>query len=218
MKTKHRVFLLSPAKVTGKRAAILMRPEAQFDLAKRLRHKGAPLGEVFSFMSSLYFRGKLTYARAFAAPPYGLPGAMVITSGLGLVAADRIVSLGDLAAIAAIPIDSAHPRYVESVTRDGLALREAVGAACSVILLGSVATSKYVGPLSAIFGDRLFFPKDFVGRGDLSRGGLLLRSVKSGTELPYAPLDRITRHGSRPPRLHRLPVAGSNSSTRGVSQ
>jgi len=34
----------------------------------------------------------------------------------------------------------------------------------------------YVGALAAAFGDRLRFPVEFVGRGDMSRGGLLLRS------------------------------------------
>ena len=38
-----------------------------------MRDGGAPIGEVFSFLSSLYFRGKLTYAQRFAAPPTGVP-------------------------------------------------------------------------------------------------------------------------------------------------
>ena len=62
-----RVFLLSPASCHGERARLLLRDEACFDLALRLRGEGAPLGEVFSFLSGLYFRGKLAYARAFAA-------------------------------------------------------------------------------------------------------------------------------------------------------
>ena len=44
------------------------------------------------------------------------------------------------------------------------------------VLLGSVATDKYVGPLLDVFGDRLYFPATFAGRGDMSRGGLLLRA------------------------------------------
>ena len=47
-----------------------MSDRATFDLAVRLRGPGgAALGEVFSFMSGLYFRGKLAYARTFPAPP-----------------------------------------------------------------------------------------------------------------------------------------------------
>ncbi len=51
------------------------------------------------------------------------------------------------------------------------------------MLLGSVATGKYVDPLTEALGDRLRFPGDFVGRGDMSRGGLLLRCVREGREL-----------------------------------
>ncbi|MCC6143789.1 MAG: hypothetical protein IT368_08275, partial [Candidatus Hydrogenedentes bacterium] len=38
------VYLLSPANCAGKRAAMLMRQEAQFDLALRLRTCGATVG------------------------------------------------------------------------------------------------------------------------------------------------------------------------------
>ena len=79
------VFLLSPASTSGRRAAMLLRDSAQFPLARALRSPGgAPLGDLFSFCSSLYFRGKLTYARAFGRPPAGLCGAFVITPGEGL--------------------------------------------------------------------------------------------------------------------------------------
>jgi len=67
-----RLYLLSPANVHGKRAQRVKRAEATFDLAARLRTQGAPLGEVFSFMSGLYFRGKLTYAKTFGAAPAGI--------------------------------------------------------------------------------------------------------------------------------------------------
>src|SRR6185503_15179829 len=82
---RKRIYVLSPAHTGGKRGALLFRPGAAFDLAVRLRTEGAPLGEVYAFISELYFRGKLAYAEAFAAPPDGLPGALVITAGLGLV-------------------------------------------------------------------------------------------------------------------------------------
>ena len=63
-----RVFLLSPARSDGRRAKMLLNPRAEFSLAVRLREPdGAEIGEVFSFLSKLYFRGKLTYAREFAA-------------------------------------------------------------------------------------------------------------------------------------------------------
>src|SRR2546426_247399 len=71
------------------------------------------------------------------------------------------------------------------------------------VLLGSIATGKYADLLLDILGDRLLFPPSFVGRGDMSRGGLLLRCVRAGMELPYAPLQGAIRHGPRPPKLPR---------------
>ena len=41
----------------------------------------------------------------------------------------------------------------------------------------------------------------FVGRGDMSRGGLLLRHASNGVELDYAPIAGAVLHGKRPPKL-----------------
>ena len=71
------------------------------------------------------------------------------------------------------------------------------------MLLGSVASGKYTGPLLEVFGERLLFPADFVGRGDMSRGGLMLRRALSGIELPYIPVQGAQLRGARPPRLER---------------
>ena len=70
-----------------------------------------------------------------------------------------------------------------------------------MILLGSVASGKYVDLLGEVFGNRLRFPAEFVGRGDMSRGGLLLRCVVERRELAYIPVAGAVRHGRRPPRL-----------------
>jgi hypothetical protein len=78
-------------------------------------------------------------------------------------------------------------------------LRESPPA--KVVLLGSVATGKYVDHLLDAFGDSLVFPSDFVGRGDMSRGALLLRAAASGTELTYQPVKGAVRRGSRAPRV-----------------
>ena len=64
-----RIFLLSPVNCAGKRARQLMSDAAQFTLARELREGGAQLGDVFTFCSELYFRGKVAYARRFARPP-----------------------------------------------------------------------------------------------------------------------------------------------------
>jgi hypothetical protein len=200
----HRIFLLSPANAGGERAAILFRSAAAFDLAVRLRTTGAPLGEAFAFISGLYFRGKLAYAQAFANPPAGLPGAFVITSGMGLMPPETVVTLEHLRAVAAVPIDAANPIYRDPLERACRSVVDLAGDDCDFILLGSVATVKYLEPMVAIFGDRLLFPEEFVGRGDMSRGGLMLRSARAGEELTYIPVGSATRHGKRPPKLPKL--------------
>lgn len=177
---------------------------AEFDLAVRLREGSAQLGEVFAFISGLYFRGKLAYSAAFAAPPAGVPGSLVITSGAGLVPPDARVGIEQLRRIASVPIDAADPRYREPLERDARLLEAAIGRDGDVVLLGSVATTKYLEPLLAIFGERLLFPPDFAGRGDMSRGGLMLRCVRAGVELPYTPVLGAALHGPRPPRLPRI--------------
>ena len=70
-----------------------------------------------------------------------------------------------------------------------------------IVLLGSIATPKYVDPLLEIFGERLLFPAEFAGRGDMSRGGLMLRCVSAGVQLTYVPLASATRHGPKPPKI-----------------
>jgi hypothetical protein len=200
-----RIFLLSPAHCGGERAALLLREDARFDLARRVRQApGAPLGEVFSFLSGLYFRGKLAYAHAFAAPPAAQPGIYVITPNEGLRRHDDLVDRARLRRFARVDIDAGDVRYQGPLSRDARGLAEAIGPACEVVLLGSVATGKYLEPLAAALGDRLCFPLDFVGRGDMSRGGLLLRCVRAGRQLEYARVAGAVRRGPRPARLERL--------------
>ena len=194
-----RVFLLSPAHCGGQRARILTNPRAEFDLARRLRAPGgAPLGEVFSFMSGLYFRGKLAYARAFAGTG---DDVHVITPAEGLKPPDVMVDLRRIEHYATVDIDADDARYRDPLLRDVRALLARRPAGTRFVLLGSVATGKYVDPLHEVLGDRLVFPPAFVGRGDMSRGGLLLRCADAGEELDYAPVVGSTRHGPRPPRL-----------------
>ena len=200
----RRIFLLSPANAGGERATMLLRHGADFELAARLREHGAPLGEVFAFISGLYFRGKLAYAAAFADPPHGLPGTFVIAAGRGLVPPDTPITVDQLREIASVPVDAAEPRYREPLERDCHTLVEVAGAGCEFVLLGSVASAKYLTPLSGVLGERLVFPAEFVGRGDMSRGGLLLRCARAGSELAYEPVGSATRHGPRPPRLPKL--------------
>jgi hypothetical protein len=201
-KFRNRIFLLSPAYAGGKRAQMILSERAQFDLARRLRSRErATLGEVFVFLSGLYFRGKLAYAQAFARAAEGMSGVLVITPTRGLVDATTRVSLGDLREFAEVDIHEDDPRYRRPLMRDAKRLAKKLSAECEVILLGSIATGKYVDILLENFQHRLRFPVDFVGRGDMSRGGLLLRCAVDKTELPYISVIGAVRSGQRPAKL-----------------
>jgi hypothetical protein len=182
-----------------------MRDGAASPLAARLRDGGASLGEVFAFMSSLYFRGKLTYAKTFCAPPAGWPGVLVIAPGRGLVDPDVMIRVSDLLDMAGVPVDDEHSKFREPLMRDARALAPALGDDGRAVLLGSVATDKYVEPLVRVFGDRLVFPPTFAGRGDMSRGGLILRCASANTPLEYVPVRGAPRHGPKPAKLGRVP-------------
>jgi hypothetical protein len=205
-----RIFLLSPANCGGIRAKMIMAPAAQFALARQLQAPdGATLGDVFSFVSGLYFRGKLAYARRFARPPDPLDsvtagGVLVITPNAGLRAAETPVTLESFRAFSEASIDLGNRRYRDPLEQGARTLLDAVGPDCDVVLLGSIASGKYVEVLQPIFGAKLVFPPAFVGRGDMSRGGLMLRCVTAGVELEYAPIAGAVRHGARPPRLEPL--------------
>jgi hypothetical protein len=202
-----RIFLLSPANCSGPRAQMLLSDRARFDLALRLRSgEGVAIGEAFAFVSGLYFKGKLAYALEFARPPEpDLPltasGALVITPSAGLRAAETAVTVDALRAFAAVDIAANDPRYRKPLITSARRIADEVGQDCEVVLLGSIASAKYVEVLIDIFGERLLFPTEFVGRGDMSRGGLMLRCVRSGQELTYAPVKGAVRHGPRPPKL-----------------
>ena len=196
------VFLLSPASCGGRRAALLFGGRGTFPLAERLRAgEAVALGEAFSFLSGLYFRGKLAYAEAFAAPPPGVAPTYIITTNRGLLEPGAPVSAADLRAFAEVDIDASDPRYRQPLLQAARAIGERLADETHVVLLGSIASGKYVDVLSEVFGARLRFPIEFVGRGDMSRGGLLLRCVDAQRELMYVPIVGTARRGARPPRL-----------------
>jgi hypothetical protein len=198
------IFLLSPAHCGGRRAQLLFRDEASFPLALQLRGAGAPLGEVFAFLSGLYFRGKLAYGRAFSRTSVTPHGVLVITPGHGLIDPDLIVTLDDLRAIAEVGVEPDEPRFRAPLETHAAALAASLSGEDRVILLGSIATGKYVDVIEQHLDGRLRFPAEFVGRGDMSRGGLLLRCVERRSELEYIPIAGAVRHGPRPPRLEPL--------------
>ena len=181
----NRVFVLSPANCNGLRARWVLKKNSRSELAQRLRGDGAPLGEVFSFLSALYFRGKLAYAQAFADPPFHCPGIMIITPTAGLVPHDTVVRVSTLRGFSRGRIHLKNRGYSSLLQRTAKELAPRLGADCELVLLGSLATGKYLDILAPIYGDRLRVPEKFIGLGDMSRGGLLLRCVRENRQLTY---------------------------------
>jgi hypothetical protein len=196
-----KLFLLSPASLNGLRAQQLMSPRATFDLAVRYRAEdGVEIGDAFAFMSALYFRGKIAYARTFAVPSpvIGGDGIFVITSGYGLVPPDWRITEERMKRMRRIDIDASTRNYVKPLKEHAELIARAIEPEpdAQIVLLGSVATGKYVDVLRPFFGDKLRFPSAFAGLGDMARGGLMLRAARAGRELDYVTLDANRR---RPP-------------------
>jgi hypothetical protein len=204
---ESRIFLLSPANCSGRRAQQVLSPRAAFLLASELQSaRGAALGDVFAFVSGLYFRGKLTYARRFASPaeidhPVVGSGIHVITPNAGLRSPDTRIGADGLRTFASTDVHVGNASYRRPLEQSARALAREIGPKVDVVLLGSIASPKYVDILLDIFGRSLVFPLAFVGRGDMSRGGLLLRMAAAGQELEYTAVAGATRHGPRPPKL-----------------
>jgi len=183
---------------------MLLRVGSTLEIARRLDAGTLTLGEAFAFLSGLYFRGKLTYATTFASA--SVPGdrgeILVITPTRGLLPPGMPITGALLREFAGVDLSPDDPRYRAPLERDAQALRHRLPAGARVVLLGSIASDKYVSVLSGVFGPRLHYPADFIGRGDMSRGGLLLRSASAGTPLDCVVLDpSASRRGARPPKL-----------------
>ena len=205
------IFLLSPAFCGGRRAAILLNPKSPAVTSRALRAGTLSLGSAFTFMSGLYFRGKLAYAERFGR-------ALVITPTRGLQPPSMPFNLALLREFAVGDVSLESPIYRAALERDIQAMAKQLTRGSQVVLLGSVASGKYVDVLLPILGDRLRYPTAFVGRGDMSRGGVMLRSAASGDELEYGPLTAGVRpRGPRPPKLDpltRVAVSLEHESTR----
>jgi hypothetical protein len=174
-----------------------------FPVARALHSTaGAPIGDIFTFLSGLYFRGKLAYAEAFARPQPGLnSGVFVITPNRGLLAPSVRVTRDELALLAKTDIDPCAEEFRKPLRHDAKSLAQALGPGGEPVLLGSIATPKYVDVLLSAFPQELLFPAEFVGRGDMSRGGLMVRSVDAHLELAYVPVRGAILRGARPPKL-----------------
>ncbi len=185
-------FLLSPANVSGLRARQLKSPRANFEAARMYRSaEGVPIGLAFAFMSALYFRGKIAYALHFAP----IENIFVIAPGFGLVPPDWRITPERMKVLQRTEVDARRRNYRKPLERDARALAAKIKPDVQVVLLGSVASGKYVDILLPLFGERLQFPSIFAGLGDMSRGGLLLRAARANRELEYTSLT-APRHKS----------------------
>jgi hypothetical protein len=117
-----------------------------------------------------------------------------------------MVTIESLREFASVPIDRDNIHYRQPLVRDATRLAAVAGSKCEIVLLGSVATGKYIDVLTKVFGPGLKFPAEFVGRGDMSRGGLMLRCAQEGRELTYLSVEGAVRHGPRPAKLPKLKV------------
>ncbi|HSP15564.1 MAG TPA: hypothetical protein VLV78_12500 [Thermoanaerobaculia bacterium] len=191
-----KVFLLSPANLSGLRAKQLTSPRANFEAAQLYRSPdGVPIALAFAFMSALYFRGKITYALHFG----GAEGTRVIAPGFGLVPPDWSITPERMKVLSKTEVDVRKRNYRQPLERDANVLAESLPAGAQVVLLGSVASGKYVDVLWPIFGQRLLFPAMFAGLGDMSRGGLLLRAARANRELEYTSLNAPRRRNGNDP-------------------
>src|SRR5207253_9967168 len=134
----RRIFLLSPANIAGIRGGRLMCDSAESELSSRLRGPGAPLGEVFSFISALYFRGRLAYATRFAQAPPAVDRAFVITACGGLITPETMVTRERLRDISTNSIDLMNQLDRRLFDRDSRSLSHLVRSDCQRVLLGSV--------------------------------------------------------------------------------
>jgi hypothetical protein len=183
--TSTTIFLLSPANLSGKRGQMLLDPEARSALARKLATQGAPLAEAFSFVSGLYFRGKVAYAAAYGRAPAGVPSAYVMAAGGGLLGLEQVITAARIRAWRDVSVSEHNPHFTAPLLRQCSALVDQHEADARFVLLGSIASNKYVTPLLEVFADRLLFPASFAGKGDMSRGSLMLRSVREQRELEY---------------------------------
>ena len=168
-------------------------------MAQQFRAGTLELGAAFAFFSGLYFRGKLAYSQN------SVPAArstLMITPTRGLMAPRERVKPELIREFAAVDVALDDLRYRGPLERDVKLLARILSDEADGVLLGSMASGKYVDLLLPLLGSRLCYPTAFIGRGDMSRGGLLLRCVDDGNELDYEVLvNGVRPRGPRPPKL-----------------
>jgi hypothetical protein len=208
------IFLLPPALLSGQRGRLLRGRKADFPAAVQLREAaGIPIAELFSFLSSLYFRGKIAYARRFASE-HAETAILVIAPGFGLVPPEWPVTRERLRRLARTPVDPRRRSYHFPLRTAATALGERLPESARVVLLGSLASGKYIDILLPCLGGRLHFPCAFAGTGDMQRGSMMLTAARTGTELDYAPLLGTVRRPPPPAAPGSLATAATPGSHR----
>ncbi|HVS65001.1 MAG TPA: hypothetical protein VMT85_16025 [Thermoanaerobaculia bacterium] len=186
-------FLISPASLHGVRGRRLLAPGASGVWPRRLRG-GAPIGELFTAVSSLYFRGKLAYALRFG----GAGGTLVIAPGVGLVTPEWRLDREAALRMSEIRVRSSEDAYRRPLEQALRRLLDETGG--DFVFLGSLATDRYLAVLAPLLGSRLLTPAALYGMGNMRRGSVLLEAAESGEELEYVPCrPPQARRSKRPP-------------------
>jgi hypothetical protein len=151
--------------------------------------------DAFIYTSSLYFRGKMAYAKQFVVAPDACAGEgiYIIAPGYGLVHPNWPIALQKLQRLSQVPVDSRVEDYRQPLVRSARALARKLPADTKVVLLGSLMPGKYLHVLRPIFRERLIVPQKFIGMGDMRRGALLLRAAFCGQELEYVDCQTLER-------------------------
>lgn len=179
------LFLLSPANLGGERARLLTSAQARFPAAARYRQGGLTIGEAFAWISSLYFRAKLHYARRFGSLATG-SAVLVIAPGFGLVPEDWPLSSDRWRRLRRVPVDPRRPAFRRPLATACDELRQRLSADDRIVFLGGLSAERYLSVLGPALGPHLLIPRDFVSRGQMQRGSLLLRAIRDDEELVYA--------------------------------
>jgi len=164
-------------------------PHSRRGSVKRVR----PSARCSASSSGLYFRGKLTYSRMFGR-------VLVITPGPRAARRGRDPDARRLARDRGDRITSEDPRFREPLERDAVELGARLDGADRVVLLGSIANGKYVGPDRAPSRREALFPRrSWTRRHEPRRAPPPLPCVDRH-ELDTSDRGAV-RRGPRPPRL-----------------
>jgi hypothetical protein len=187
-----KIFLLSPANMRGPRGKQLLTRCARLQASRTL---AVTIEDAFIYTSSLYFRGKMAYAKQFVVAPAacGGEGIYIIAPGYGLVRPNWPIALPKLQRLSQVPVDSRVKDYRQPLVKSARALARKLPADTKVVLLGSLMPGKYLHVLRPIFRERLIVPQKFIGMGDMRRGALLLRAAFCGQELEYVDCQTLER-------------------------